>query len=164
MMLAAYGPVPVDLAPLCAAVQAIPPEAWHARSDPESDQTSAVRENDPYFPRVCLDEVLTATGRWAFGTGWFNRVVLSRVPAGCGILPHTDDFGVRVQSTSWHCHLPLITDPTVVLGGPEGETHLLAGHLYTMDARCRHWVRNPSAIDRVHLLFAYFPETGLRAA
>lgn len=164
MMLTPYGRAPVDLASLITVAQAIPAEGWTSRTDTESYQTQAVREHDPYFPVCLLNDLLTVIGEWAFGMGYFNRVVLSRVPAGCGILPHTDDVGARVHSTSYHCHLPLITDPAIVMGGPEGEQHLEQGHLYTMDLHCRHWVRNPSAVDRVHVLFAYFPEAGLRAA
>lgn len=164
MMLQDYGPVGVDLALLTGVVREIPPEGWTPRVDPESCDTLVVREHDVYYPASLIADVLTKVGRAAFGIGYFNRAVLSMVPAGKGILPHCDDFGPRVTSTSYHCHLPLVTDPAVVLGGTEGETHLVAGHLYTMDAAQRHWVRNPSAVDRIHLLFAYFPEAGIRAA
>ena len=163
MMLRDYGPVGVDLAPLLQAVQAIPSHQWVPRLDPESCDTQAIREHDAGFPTTLLTDVLTAIGETAFGRGYFNRVVLSRVPAGKGILPHTDDFGA-VRQRSYHCHLPLLTDPVVVMGGPDGEQHLPVGHLFTMDATCRHWVRNPSAVDRIHLLFAYFPECGVIAA
>lgn len=163
-MLTDYGAVTVELAPLVAAVTAIPASAWVPRGDPESEDTKAIRENDPLFPGQLLSAALDSVGRAMFGVGYVNRVVLSMVPAGKGILPHTDDFGARVQSASYHCHLPLITDPSVMMGGPEGECHLQRGRLYVMDARCRHWVRNPSGIDRVHVLFAYFPESLASAA
>ena len=98
---------------------------------------------------------------YMFPAGYVNRIILSCVPAGERILPHTDDFGPEVQSQSVHCHIPLVTHPHVVMGHGEGsdeqEVHLLPGHLYILDATQRHWVRNPSPIDRVHLLFAYFP-------
>lgn len=164
MMLEDYGRVGVDLAPLIAAVQSIPASRWVPRSDPESKDTLAIRENDPHFPTHLILPVLDAIGRQAFGRGYFNRVVLSKVPAGMGILPHTDDVGAQVRMTSVHCHLPLITHESIIVGGPEGEVHLPCSHLFTMDISCRHWVRNPSAVDRVHLLFAYFPEAGLQAA
>ena len=34
------------------------------------------------------------------------------------------------------------------------------GHLYSIDETQVHYVKNPSAIDRVHLLFAWFPHKG----
>ena len=109
------------------------------------------------FPWQQVRDVLDVVGSWEFGPGYYNRLVLSCVPAGEGILPHTDDFGAAVQQRSHHCHLPLLTHPDVVMGGPEGEQHLMAGQLYVLDATQRHWVRNPSLVDRIHLLFAYFP-------
>ena len=56
----------------------------------------------------------------------------------------------------------LVTHPWAVLGtDDQGEQHLQAGHLYALDATVRHWCRNPSPVDRIHLLFAYFPHTGM---
>lgn len=165
-MLTDHGAVSADgaLDVLIDVVSLLPRHAWTPRTDPESCDTLVIRENDAYFPGRQIRDLVDDVGRRTFGVGFFNRAVLSMVPAQKGILPHTDDFGERVQSKSYHCHIPLVTDPTVVMGGPDGEQHLKRGHLYVMDARCRHWVRNPSAIDRIHLLFAYFPDALASAA
>lgn len=153
-MLCDYGLLDINLDPLREAVQAIPRVQWERRQDPESEKTWKIRDVRPVFPKVLIDAALEAVT--CFGPGTTSRVVLSCVPAGEGILPHTDDFG-ETGTRSWHCHLPLTTHPDVVMGGPDGETHMHEGHVYTMDATKRHWVRNPSPVDRVHLLFAYFP-------
>lgn len=158
-MLVDCGAVTADLQPLIQAVADIPLAAWEYRSDPESDKTCVVREGTRYFPRTEVESVLDAVGYEEFGRGYYNRVVLSCVPAGQQILPHTDDFGAAGEA-SYHCHIPLVTHPDVVMVGPDGEAHMETGHLYVMDATQRHSVKNPSPVDRVHLLFAYFPEAG----
>ncbi len=158
-----WGEVKYDLAPLIRAVRDILPEAWTYRLDPESDTTRVVREGAPAFPAALAEAVMQAATIEPFGPGYTNRVVLSCVPAGCRILPHTDDFGDAVRSASRHCHIPLITDPAAVMGFPDDDviTHLQTGRLYAIDETRRHYVENPSHIDRVHLLFAHFPHAGL---
>ena len=59
-----------------------------------------------------------------------------------------------------HCHIPLTTHPKAVMGIAGAETHMLAGNLYEMDETQRHYVRNGSGVNRVHLLFAWFPHGG----
>jgi len=54
-------------------------------------------------------------------------------------------------------HLPLITDPRIemdawTLDGLHLATHLRAWHLYYLDARKPHAVRNPTGVDRIHLV------------
>lgn len=154
-----YGPVDIDWAPCLKALGEIPQSAWVGRSDPESDTTSAIRENDAVFPKREIEEILFAAMRAYLPDGYQNRVLLSRVPAGCRILPHRDDFGAVVHSASLHCHIPLITHANAVMGFPDHglREHMLFGHLYSMDATEEHYVDNDSDIDRVHLLFAHFP-------
>lgn len=154
-----YGQVGINWSDCLNALQDIPRSAWVGRSDPESDTTSAIRENDPGFPEKELAAILAAAMRAYLPDGYQNRVVLSRVPARGRILPHRDDFGAAVNTKSLHCHIPLITHPNAVIGFPEHNIreHMLAGHLYSMDASEVHYVDNESSIDRIHLLFAHFP-------
>lgn len=154
-----YGQVNIDLTGCLSALEKIPQGAWLSRSDPESDTTSAIRENDEAFPKGEIEAILLAAMRNYLPDGYQNRVLLSRVPAGCRILPHRDDFGARVQAASLHCHIPLITHSGAVMGFPEHAMleHMLAGHLYSMDASEVHYVDNDSDVDRIHLLFAHFP-------
>jgi aspartyl/asparaginyl beta-hydroxylase (cupin superfamily) len=147
-----YGEVDYDFSPLIKRVKAI--SEWTFRLDPESYKTCKVREGDASFPK---EEIKALFEKVDLPSGFQNRVVLSCVPAGEEILPHTDDFGEAIRNSSIHCHIPLITHESVVMGFDSGETHLKAGHLYSMDETKRHWVKNPSDVDRVHLLFAHFP-------
>jgi len=146
----------IDLHSLKEVVQAIPLSEWTYRADPESYETRAIRESDKAFPKDEIQKVLDAINIY-LPAGYQNRVVLSCVPAGKGILPHTDDFGESVRSKSSHYHIPLITDPSVIMGIDGSEHHLKEGFLYQMDETKEHYVTNPSNIDRVHLLFAHFP-------
>ena len=130
---------------------------WSFRMDPESDQTMTVRFGETPLPAVA--RLLAAAIDQKLAPGYVNRIVLSRVPAGKEILPHTDDFGEEVRSKSTHYHLPIQTDPAAIMGFAETgeEVHLERGHLYGMDETVVHYVKNPSSVDRVHLLFAHFP-------
>jgi hypothetical protein len=153
-----YGPVDIDWASCLKALGDIPQSAWLFRCDPESNTTSAIRENDAAFPKRELEEILISAMRAYLPDGYQNRVVLSCVPAGCRILPHRDDFGAA-QAKSLHCHIPLITHPDAIMGFPEHNLreHMITGHLYSMDASEVHYVDNDSQTDRIHLLFAHFP-------
>lgn len=153
---ACYGRVPAEvLAPLIAQVQDIPEAEWKHRGDPESYKTKAIRQRLPSEVPVVLGWI----EQHLLVPGTFNRVVLSMVPAGEAILPHTDNFGAEVRSHSIHGHLPLITDPSIILGfeNPSEEWHLEEGTVYRMDESHRHYVKNPSDVDRIHLLFAFWP-------
>ncbi len=151
-----YGRVPDDvLAPLLDQVSRIPSEAWMFRGDPESYKTKAIRKHLP----PAADVVLAWVADHLLKPGTFNRVVLSCVPAGEQILSHTDNFGLEVRSQSIHGHLPLVTDERIVLGFAQqhDERHLAKGHVYRMDESQEHYVKNPTTLDRIHLLFAFWP-------
>lgn len=162
MYLEELGAVPFDLTEIISFLHDTPLSAWKYRGDPESYKTRVIRENSVAFPDDSVEGLLEVVGREFFPPGYTNRVVFSCVPAGESILPHTDDFGGDVQSASYHCHIPLITDERVIMGFPDQdrEVHLKQGFLYTLDAREPHYVLNPTEIDRTHLLFAYFPHNG----
>lgn len=146
---------------LVAALKACSYDAWIYRTDRESDKTCVIRAGSPAWGPLAenIATLLQEVETRFFPPGYTNRVLLSCVPAGEQILPHTDDFGSEVQRTSVHCHIPIQTHPDVVMGYGENNTevHMQGGHLYILDATKRHYVRNPTTIDRVHLLFAYFP-------
>lgn len=109
-----------------------------------------------------LREASAPVLRWiesvALRPGAFNRVVLSNVPAHKGILPHTDDRDILTM----HGHLPILTHPDITLRYPQRQEayHLKRGHIYRMDKNQEHAVENPTRLDRVHLLFAYWPHDG----
>lgn len=148
----------IDLGNFKQIVEAIPSDKWTFRCDPESYETCVIRENDEAFPKKEIQQLLD---NLPLKPGYTNRVVLSCVPAGKGILPHTDDFGEAVRNKSKHYHIPIITEESVILGFDDGECHLKEGFLYSMDETQTHYVKNPSSVDRVHLLFAHFPHDGI---
>lgn len=151
-MIKDWGELGVDMRPLATVIQAS--NGWVFRTDRESDTTRVIREGSEWMPD--LSEVFGACSE-LLPPGYQNRIVLSCVPAGKWILPHTDDFGEDVHRRSLHCHVPIVTDPRCLMGYGDSSLHMRAGHLYTMDVTVRHYVVNPSTVDRVHLLFAHFP-------
>lgn len=158
-----YGPVDYDLGPLIRWAKALPEGLWKYRPDRESFTTKVVRENVPHFPKKEAEALIDAAQKQHLGPGVFNRMVVANVPVGAYILPHTDDFGADIRSRSVHCHIPLSTDPEAIMGFDDGEVHLRAGFLYTMDETKTHYVKNPGRADRIHLLFAHFHNGGLNA-
>lgn len=159
-----YGKIRVDLDPLIQRIRELPLSVWTYRCDPESYETCTLQYGSEIVKpfKKELDTVLQAL-ELHFAPGYTNRVVLSCVPAGKGILGHTDDFGPAIRASSIHCHIPLITHPSIKMGfGKENsrEYHLKQGHLYSMDETLWHYVKNPSRVDRIHLLLAYFPHDG----
>lgn len=161
--LRSHGRLRWDLGPLTERVQALPLTAWEYRSDPESKTTRVIRPGMAAWREVedLVRDTLAAIETQCFQPGYFNRLVLSCVPAGEAILPHTDDFGDAIRRISLHGHLSLMTDPSIVMGFSQTgrEVHLEAGHVYTLDETQAHYVKNPSGVDRIHLLFAYFPHS-----
>ncbi len=150
----------IDLGNLKQIVEAISSDKWIFRCDPESYETCVIRENDESFPKKEIQQILDNLNY--LKPGYTNRIVLSCVPAGKGILPHLDDFGDTVRSKSSHYHIPLITDLSIIMGIDGVEHHLKEGFLYAMDETKTHYVKNPSSVDRVHLLFAHFPHDGIK--
>lgn len=153
-MLKHYGLIDYDFEPLIKEVQAI--KDWIYRLDPESETTCVVRQGHKEFPEEIINLIDKAQKQF-LEPGYSNRIVLSCVPAGKEILPHTDDFGADIENASLHCHIPLITSENIILGFDDEAFHLEQGHLYTMDVTKRHYVVNPTQVDRIHLLFAHFP-------
>ncbi len=149
----------IDLGNLKQIVEAISSDKWTFRSDPESYQTCVIRENDTAFPKKEIQQILDSL---PLKPGYTNRIVLSCVPAGKEILPHVDDFGDTVRRKSKHYHIPIITESSIILGFDNEEIHLKEGFLYSMDETKTHYVKNPSSVDRVHLLFAHFPHDGIK--
>lgn len=151
-----------DLGPLLETVKRIPQDAWTFRGDPESYKTKTVRESSPVFPKALVESLLSKAIDQYLPPGYTNRVVLSNVPAGEEILPHTDDFGHEVRSKSYHCHIPLTSPEGAVMGFPDRdeEVHMKRGVLYCLNETEPHYVKNKTKEDRIHLLFAVFPHKG----
>ena len=89
-----------------------------------------------------------------------ERVRLLKMNAGSALGRHTDitdRFGGTRDGQITRFHIPLITDPAVVMhtwdfDGRRRTHHLAAGHCYYLDARKPHAVENNSDVNRVHLV------------
>lgn len=157
-----FGKLDFELSSWIEDIKFIPKSAWTFRGDPESYKTTYIYSGSPHFPEEKMTRLIPLIEQKIGQAGYVNRVLLSCVPAHESILPHTDDFGTVTRSKSYHCHVPLITQPGIILGYPEAglEAYLEPGHLYVIDETQKHYVTNPTDLDRVHLLLAFFPHMG----
>ncbi len=94
--------------------------------------------------------------------GHVARTRYAVLKAGEEIKPHLDintDKAIRI-------HIPLITHPDVVIG-TEGkkrtvELHMPAdGSVWFLNQGYKHWVKNDSDIDRVHLVVVVTGQNGI---
>jgi hypothetical protein len=87
------------------------------------------------------------------GRGYFVRVSLVRLKAGCNIAAHQDNnFSL---THSHRIHLPVVTNEAVwfTVGG---ETiNMREGELYEINNRRMHTVSNNGSTDRVHLILDF---------
>ena len=77
-----------------------------------------------------------------------------KLPPYQGLPPHTDLWG-NVPNTGRRFHVPLVTDPRVVMRWPNDheEVHLEAGWLWEVDYKRLHEVVNLSPTARIHAHF-----------
>ena len=80
----------------------------------------------------------------------FPRVMFARIPAGCEILPHTDD------GASYYIHkihVPLITNPKTTFHIGKQARHLSVGEIVEVNNKRKHSVTNDGELDRIHFIF-----------
>lgn len=98
----------------------------------------------------------TRTGReliQAHGKGYFIRVSLVRLKAGCTIAKHQDmNFSL---THSHRLHLPVITNDKVWFTVGSETLNLREGQLYEINNRRLHSVANQGDADRVHLILDF---------
>lgn len=110
-----------------------------------------------------LTRELPALTEWVRGMPWrweTERVRLLKMNAGGKLGRHTDitdRAGGTRDGQIVRFHIPLITDPSIKLitwdlDGQRREQHLHPWHMYYLDARKPHAVKNPSNVNRVHLV------------
>ncbi|PTB28841.1 hypothetical protein C9I56_11160 [Paraburkholderia caribensis] len=96
-----------------------------------------------------LDEVLFPVMTSVQGE-MLGGVLITRIPAGCGIDPHVD--------TGWHVnyydkfYLSLRSEPGATFHCGDEVINPRPGDLYHFDNRREHWVRNDSDGDRMTLI------------
>ena len=98
---------------------------------------------------------ITAANRPLIGpdTGYFIRVILTRLAAGTDIAPHRDD-GYSLKR-SHRNHFAISTNPLVEFEVDGQVKHLAAGAIWEINNRQKHAVRNLSDQPRVHMILDY---------
>lgn len=84
----------------------------------------------------------------------YSKVMLARLLPRQEIDPHVDGSGANLYTHK--VHVPMVSDPSVKFVVKEDVRHLEVGHAYEVNNVCRHAVRNPSDIHRIHLIFEHF--------
>jgi aspartyl/asparaginyl beta-hydroxylase len=167
---------PVDVAVLSTLVERLSEAAWtqqmfrqetysvhsRTRSIIFRFPTGGGRDHEEYlawqlWKDMVLPVILEATKPYGYARGDFSSAMLASLPAHSSIDGHTDE-GLHFARTH-RVHVPLRTHPDVVMRIDGVPHHLALGHAYEVDNRLPHSVENPSAIDRVHLIFDYFDAT-----
>ena len=132
----------------------------HPNYSPIADEKLYDRRNE--FCKGYVSEVLDMIEQ---NIGHVARTRYAVLKAGEEIKPHLDintDKAVRI-------HIPLITHPDVVIGtkGKKRtvETHMPAdGGVWFLNQAYEHWVKNPSDVDRVHLVVVVTGQDGILEA
>jgi hypothetical protein len=102
-----------------------------------------------------LDPLIAhAATPYQYRHGRTARIMLARLLAGKEIARHVDNS--PSAELPHKIHIPLITNAAVRFLIGEGDYFLPRGRAYEVNNRKPHAVRNPSASDRVHLIFDYF--------
>lgn len=169
-----------DPAPLQAAVAAMGPDDWgaetvrqqvyHAHAQTETvglifdaDMRHTNATLQPAFARFqpLLEPVMDIIRDFyaqnpppgASGPGYFQRIILVRLPAGGAIASHRDN-GASL-SRAHRIHFPIVTAPGVQFGIAGVIRHLAAGEIWEINNRKPHAVRNQSSQARIHAILDY---------
>lgn len=166
----------VDIAPLKAAVLAVPESLWDAENADKPNRFDALDStrhivfrfvsnfqdwrqsyDRPLWTewRLLLEPVLAAaTAPYGYARGEFPRVMLARMKPGGVIQPHRD----ANPAAKWphKIHVPITTNDKVVFF-VEGKPYRLAeGEAVEVNNMGVHAVDNGGTTDRIHLIFEYF--------
>lgn len=84
-----------------------------------------------------------------------RRVIFTRLPAHKGIPKHRDS-GSFLENHR-RIHIPIVTHPDVMFLAGENWQHLARGTMYELNNQRPHAVRNPTDVDRIHLIMDILP-------
>ena len=91
--------------------------------------------------------------------GELGRALIVRLRPGGEVLPHIDDGSYYAIRDRYH--LPIASKPGgSILGTSREEVEMKPGELWWLPNKQRHWARNLSATDRIHLIFDVLPHRG----
>ena len=164
------------MAPLRAAVLAIPEAMWDAENaaKPNRFETLSTTRHivfrfvsnfidwrDSYERaswgewKPLIEPVLAAaTADYGYARGAFPRVMLARMAPGGEIEPHRDTN----PAAQWphKVHVPLVTNPDVTFFVEDVGYHFGEGEAVEVNNMAFHAVTNRGTTDRIHLIFEYF--------
>lgn len=110
-----------------------------------SKEHDSIWLNDlPECKKLCFEIMSMVDGERLGG------VLISRLPAGCEMLPHTDN--------GWHAgyydkyYIPIKNEKGSVFGFDEGNIEPEIGDVWAFDNSYNHWVKNNSNKDRIAMI------------
>ena len=104
-------------------------------------------------PYICNEVLPQFKSRW-YRAGFY------KLESGKTIGEHRDLVQSTFHRTMVRIHIPVITDPDVIMMVERQPYHFPVGTAWYFDATARHAVQNNSDIDRIHIMadFEYGPE------
>jgi hypothetical protein len=166
----------VDVAPLKAAIAAIPETLWDAENASKPNRFGALdatrhiifrfvsnfRDWRDSYDRPLWDEwkpllepVLdAATAPYGYARGAFPRVMLARMAPGGIIHPHRDENPAAKWPHKIHVPIQTNTDVTFFVDGTG--YHLEEGEAVEVNNMGLHAVENRGETDRIHLIFEFY--------
>ena len=166
----------VDVAPLKAAIAAIPETLWDAENASKPNRFGALdatrhiifrfvsnfRNWRDSYDRPLWDEwkpllepVLdAATAPYGYARGAFPRVMLARMAPGGIIHPHRDENPAAKWPHKIHVPIQTNTDVTFFVDGTG--YHLEEGEAVEVNNMGLHAVENRGETDRIHLIFEFY--------
>jgi hypothetical protein len=81
--------------------------------------------------------------------------MFAKLYAGCGIALHVDQN--PSADIPHKIHIPLVTSPDIEFYEAKSTYHLGEGFAYEVNNKIPHGGMNKSSVDRIHLVFDYYP-------
>jgi hypothetical protein len=88
-----------------------------------------------------------------YGSGEFQRVLLTRLPGGASIAEHSDSGSSL--SLSYRTHVAIVTNPDVLFFVGGECRNMKEGEIWEIDNTNLHSVENRSSQPRIHLIIDY---------
>lgn len=166
----------VDIAPLRAAVLALPESDWASENATKPNRfgvldatrhivfrfVSDLRDWRTAYSlplwdswRSLIEPILEQAVRpYGYARGDYPRIMLARMAPGGVILPHRD----ACPSAKWphKIHVPLLTNDKVTFFIDGIGHHLAEGEAVEVSNMATHSVENAGTSDRIHLIFEYY--------
>ena len=130
---------------------------------------AAATQTTQHLPTIDIHESRLAPHAWQFPEAVLlcqalaaslgvelGRALLARLPPGGNVLPHHDPGAYYAIRDRYH--LVIASEPGgSIVGAVDQEVDMKSGELWWLANKERHWARNLSAADRIHLIFDVLP-------